>query len=345
MSTDTLKGAWRDLLRNEIYLDKLIAVAHDGCGLYKVSKGRDDKYTVKLTDATQELRQNFLTDIANDAATGGTYQRRSSLHRLRLAGDSAADDVLVDEPDPDHDVLIDAATTRKVVAAVAYNVAAPGERSMDVIRRLEATRLYLSAKAIDEEHKRLIDWAEDSFVLACEKYNVDLTKSTAKIERTVIDAGTGKPRNGYWRSEWQRHLRDVLGRRPDPAKLHAVIALARKFDKLTGQARQLGAVVDQVHEIAKAGGLDEHGELEICTRYAKLSNRRFQALDFWMTKVSGKDEQNEVVDLGPADCPSGPDDVTGPPIEMTLTRSRRGRLFRIAASVSQDERQADLDFA
>jgi hypothetical protein len=54
MSADTLKGAWRDLLRNEIRLGKLIAIAHDGCGLYEVTKGRDDKYTVDPTGATEE---------------------------------------------------------------------------------------------------------------------------------------------------------------------------------------------------------------------------------------------------------------------------------------------------
>jgi hypothetical protein len=117
MSPDTLKGAWRDLLRNNIRLEKLIAVAQHGCGLYGVTKGRDDKYSVDLTIATTKLREKFLETVAKDEATGGTYKRRSSLRRLRVA-DRDADDVIVDEQETDEVELLDDATTRKVVAEV-----------------------------------------------------------------------------------------------------------------------------------------------------------------------------------------------------------------------------------
>src|SRR5262249_61319406 len=119
----------------------------NGCGLYAVTRGRNDKYRVDARDIeTATLRETFLAIIANDAATGGTYRRRSSLSRLRLSGDHDADEVRVDEPETQDD--LSEATTQKVVAEVAYNVAKPGERSKQVIRRLEATRLYLNAVAL-----------------------------------------------------------------------------------------------------------------------------------------------------------------------------------------------------
>jgi len=120
MSVDTLKGTWRDLLRNDIYLDKLIPVAQNGCGLYTVTKGDDDKYTVKPfkpTDATREQREKFLEIIASDESMGGTYRRRSSRRRLRLADARETDDTLIDEQPVDDDLSIEDATTRKVVEA------------------------------------------------------------------------------------------------------------------------------------------------------------------------------------------------------------------------------------
>src|SRR5207253_4182900 len=114
--------------------------------------------------------------------------------------------------------------------------------------------------------------ADDKAVTAWERYHVDLTKSTVKAERTVIDAGTGQPRKGYWSSAWELDVRKALGRRPDPIALAEVVALAKTYDKFDGQARQLGAVREQVAEIAKTGGMDGHGEIAIRTRYAKLSN-------------------------------------------------------------------------
>lgn len=51
-----------------------------------------------------------------------------------------------------------------------------------------------------------------------EEYGIDVTKSTTKTERTVIDTGTGKSRKGYWRSDWRyahlapEHLRTAVSR-------------------------------------------------------------------------------------------------------------------------------------
>jgi len=338
MAPETLKFAWRDLLRNRIYLDKLIPVIYDGFDLYKVTKARDDghadRYTVDLNGGSEHLRDQFLTAIAEDGATGGTYRRRSSLRRLRLACEPETEDPIVDEPQQDEDAGTDfdeeaaGATTQKVVAGVAYNIATPGERSLDVIRTLEGARLFVNAKAVEAEYDRLRDLAESAFLEAREKYGVDLTKSTAKTPRTVIDAGTGKPRPGFYRSAWQRHLVKVLGRRPDRAKLSAVVTLGKKYAKFMGQALQLEAVMKRLLDFEAVLLLDKHGEIEICTRYAKAVNRRYQAFDFWFSETSGKDQQSERVNLGSAD--------------LTVTKNRRGRLFRAGASTTAGELGFDL---
>ena len=354
MSEETLKGAWRDLEREEIDLEKLIRAAQDGCGLYKVEQGQDERYTVDLEHcATAKLREGFLAIIADDRASGGTYRRRSSMLRLRLAEDASTDDASANDASPDveltHELydlgdLADApdgaddgdsaedSTTRKVVAGVAYNVAAPGQRSLEVIRALEGTRLYLNVANLKAENKRLIAAADEEASAAWEKYRVDVTKSTGKAERAVIDAGTLQRRKGHWPSAWEIELRKL---KSDRNAVDAAIALAKKYDKFEGQHRQLKAVVDQIEKIEKVGGVDRHGEIKICTRYAKLSNRRFQARDFWFSEISGKDEQSEVYDLGPV---SFDEQGAGPSMLERVTTSRRGRLFRMAASRSAEDR-------
>jgi hypothetical protein len=341
MPADTLKCAWRDLGRNEIYLHKLIAAAQNGCGLYTAEKGSDDKYTVELDVETESLRERFLDLIAKDAETGGTYQRRSRRKRLRLAGAPDADDGLADAlpdvPSVDDDDLVEDGSdgadgaTQKVVAGVAYNVAEPGAESLDVIRALESARLYLNAKNIEAEYDRLVDLADDVAKEAGDKYGVDVWKRGPRVYRS------GMSRLHFWRSPWQRHLRDVLGEKPDQTIKKRVTGLAQRFDKYLGQARQLEPIVYQAVAAKKAGKVDRYGELEICTKYEKLSNRRFQALDFWLTEVSGKDKQSAVHDLGPV---GDYDDVGGASMLEKVTTTRRGRLFRIGASRSAEERAA-----
>jgi hypothetical protein len=345
MSTAVLKGAWRDVVvREEIDLEKLIRLAQHGCGLYKAKQGHDKTYTVKLSTKTQERRDQFLAIIADEAATGGTYQRRTSLRRLRRPDETDADETNADgrevggDPLADDDLSdMDDATTRKVVAGVAYNVATPGQRSLDVIRQLESARLYLNAKAVKDEYIRLRDLADAKAVELYEKFGVDVTKLIAKRERIVTDHNTQKPRRGYYKSAWELELRRKLGKYPDQGiaaargkreqrdeRVKEVVALARKYDKREGQRRQLKAIVEQVEAIEKAGGVDKDGEIEICTRYAKLINRRYQALDFWPTEVSGKDNQRTLMGSSP------------------IITSRRNRLFRVRASAPLPNQITDI---
>ena len=45
MDEPTLKGAWRDLGRNEIDMAKVLLLAHHGYRLYETKRGRDRRYT------------------------------------------------------------------------------------------------------------------------------------------------------------------------------------------------------------------------------------------------------------------------------------------------------------
>jgi hypothetical protein len=337
MCEATLKAAWRDLGRNEIDMAKMLHLAQDGCGLYKTKRGRDGRYTVELTGATEGLRKQFLGILKEDAAHGGTYQRRGSWPRLRR----------VDERG---ETTTDTTTTKKVVAEFAYNIAVPGERSLAVIRHLEGARLYVTAERIESEYDWLMNQAEDVFLKAHE-LGIDVTQSATKVRIRVKDAGTGETRAGAT-SAWKRHLGDVLSRKPklEQAELkQKAISLAKEYDRYIGQAHQLRGPMLQLLDLVRAGKLGRDEEVAIRTRYAKLSNRRFQARDFWFSEVSGKaaTETAEPIDL------QHYEDDDGNEIEVETDRvaSRRGRLFRVPASRPADEREwiakhwSDPDYA
>ncbi|MGH7391931.1 MAG: DNA-directed RNA polymerase [Candidatus Rokuibacteriota bacterium] len=326
MDEATLKGAWRDLGRNEIDMAKMLRHAQHGYGLYEATKGRDGRYTVELTGATEERRQQFLDILKEDAAHGGTYRRRSSWPRLRLADGS-------DTPS-----TIENATTRKVVAEFAYNVAVPGERSIAVIRHLEGTHLYVTAGRIEAEYDWLMDQAQQVFVQA-HALGVDVTKSPTKVRIKVKDQGTGQKRDGAT-SAWRRHLGEVLAKTQEAerAKLKTrAIALAKQYDKYAGQARQLYGPMMQLLALVRAGKLGRDEEIAIRARYAKLSNRRFQARDFWFSEISGKaaTEIAELLDGGYVEDEDGNEYEAS----VDLVTTRRGRLFRVAASTSAEERE------
>src|SRR5262249_30202715 len=127
------------------------------------------------------------------------------------------------------------------------------------------------------------------------------------------------------------------------------IAVARQSDKVIGQACHLRGPMMQLLDLVRAGKLGRDEEVAIRTRYAKLSNRRFQARDFWFSEVSGK-AATEIAE--PIDVQHYEDDY-GNEIEVETDRvaSRRGRLFRVPASRSADEREwiekqySDPDYA
>jgi hypothetical protein len=328
MCEATLKAAWRDLGRNEIDMAQMLRLAQHGYGLYETKRGRDGRYTVDLSGATEELRRQFLGILKEDATHGGTYERRGSWPRLRLA-------------DEQSEATTETTTTRKVVAEFAYNVAVPGDRSLAVIRHLESARLYVTAERIESEYDGLMNQAEGVFLKAHE-LGIDVTQSATKVRIRVRDAGTGEMRGGAT-SAWKRHLREVLSRTPkaEQAELkQKAISLAKEYDRYSGQALQLHGPMAQLLDLVRAGKLGGDEEVAICTRYAKLSNRRFQARDFWFSEVSGKaaTETAEPIDLQHYEDDYGNEIA----VETDRMASRRGRLFRVAASTTDEEREQRL---
>jgi hypothetical protein len=141
-------------------------------------------------------------------------------------------------------------------------------------------------------------------------------------------------------SAWRKHLGDVLAKAPKAERAELkrrAIELAREYDKYISQAIQLKGPKEQLAALVHTGKLGRDEEVAICTRYAKLANRRFQACDFWFSEVSGKPATDLIEESGGGHF----EDEYGHEIEVVDERvaSRRGRLFRVAASRTLAERE------
>jgi DNA-dependent RNA polymerase len=210
---------------------------------------------------------------------------------------------------------------------------------MAVIRHLEGTRLYVTASRIEEEFDRLMDRAQRAFLEAHE-LGVDVTKSVVGVKIRVRDAGTGETTERAT-SAWSQHLGAVLTKLPKGERAEfrkRAVALAREYDRFNGHARQLRGPMMQLLALVRAGKLDRDEELPIRTRYAKLSNRRFQARDFWFSEVSGK-SATEMFVPGGGVYHFEDEDGNETEVEVDRVASRRGRLFRVAASLPEGEHE------
>ncbi len=321
MSPTTLKASWHDLRLNDIRLEQLLPIVHQGCGLYTTKRSPGRGFTVHLTEQTDWRREQFIGHLVNDAAAGGAYRRRGTSKRLLLADEATPHGNVLDDDADAGSLDDDTASTRKVVAGWAYNIAVPGAKSIEVIKRLEATRLYVDAEAVITEAGRVEHRLDDLNERLWDDYRVDVEKSNLRPNVEWTDPRTGKP--GRVRTARERELREKVGRQDK----NAVAKLVEEYDQMAGQFRQMKPISDRLTEIKGAGGLDFDGEVEIRSRFTKLSNRRYQSLDFWPTEVSGKDVQSEVIGV------SEQYDAA-----FRRTTSRRGRLFRIGASRSLSAR-------
>lgn len=295
MHPNTLKASLIDLRQRGFKVTRLgvlLDLVQDGCGLYRTEANPMSGHTVKLVDWTmpsvaqlemRELRREFTDILDGDPA----YSRRGSKKRLLLADQDQGDAPV---PDPD-DEETDADANHKVVCGWKYNVAVPGRNSQDVIDSLQVARLYFDAKTFraefEETHKkdgRLVERRHEILERLWSEYKVDVTKSNVRPKRpwTVVDAGTGEKRPGGSLSPRELAMYRALKgcSKDDVAK---VKALVEEYDDLDAQIKQVQGVCQQLREIDA-----NSGEIEIRSRYYKVSNRRYQNIDFWPPEVSGK---------------------------------------------------------
>jgi hypothetical protein len=311
MHPDVLDASLQDLRSHGLTLVRLgtlLKLVQHGCGLYRAERVPERGYTVDLTDEkTEELRTKFVEILAGDRATSGDYRRRGSKKRLLLAGDNEdrlpfpADDSLDDGDGTDADA------NYKVVFGWKYNVAVPGPESNDIIRRLKKTRLYLDVATFKKEFEdgyekkgRLVQRRDEIDVELWDTYKVDVAKSPTK------------PRGGG-RSARQWGMAHLKKR--DAA---AVKSLIEEYDDIDGQIRQMQGVCQQLREIDSAPQ-----EIEIRSRYYKVSNRRYQNADFWPPEVSGEDATKQNLILA---------EPLGRFPGLSVDTTRRGRLFLVAAT-------------
>jgi hypothetical protein len=140
MTAHTVRASWRDLLRNGVRLDVPWAILRDGLpGVYTTerifAKGRPAGRRI-VFDRDDRLRQQLVEIIAADPV----YRRPPSANpRLLLANEN----------------LPERGITREIAGEWSYNVAEVGPRSVELIRRLEAARLYLHVPTFFDDMRRL----------------------------------------------------------------------------------------------------------------------------------------------------------------------------------------------
>jgi len=142
MRRTTLRGAWRDILRNGIEFTAILDIVQRGGGrlqeqrLYTTGRVSTRGYMVTLDDDTAAVRTQFVSVLDADPD-----YRRADQHRVRV--------LFADEPTPPRRERCEVAAEWK------YNIVTVGPRSKELIRRLEAARLYLNVAELRDEVGRL----------------------------------------------------------------------------------------------------------------------------------------------------------------------------------------------
>jgi hypothetical protein len=290
MTRATVRAGWRDLVRNGVDLATLYKIVQRGCpGLYTAKRaggaGHARGYTVTL-DADAPLLIAYTKVILADRE-----YRRPGRHAKVLLADAVP---------PARRV------SRQVAGERAFNVAEVGPRSAEVIRRLEATRLWVNVAAVIEDVAALQARRDALDVRLWDEYRVDVTKSPARARGRKEVAG----RRRSARQWGMKHVKV-----PDVPE---VKALVNEYDTVNGQLQQMAGIRDEFRS-AVASTRDHSEEVEIKAAFYKLSNRRYQNQTFWATEVTGKDIQT---------APQG--------AALAFTSSRRGRWFSVTASGVED---------
>jgi hypothetical protein len=311
MKKTTLSASLRDLLRNGVRLDALSSIVRRGCpGLYATERIQTRGYTVQV-DPGAPLYDRFCDLVAND----GVYRRHTGHPRLLLAYEDAP----ASPP------------AREVAGEWAYNQVVPGKRSLELIRRLEAARLWVHVPTLVEEVTELEETAAQLRHQLQREYRFDVTISP------VAPRGRRTTKSGKLRRsarEWaMRHVRQ--------RDLPAVNRLVEEYDTVSAHFKQLKAVRDRLQSIEAAGRAVD-GHVEIKSAFRKLINRRYQSVNFWPTEVTTKDVREEIIAEPEEDGPvvDGRRRI-GSRNPVWALSSRRGRWFSAAATGLQHHERYD----
>ncbi len=309
MTADTLRASRRDLLRNGIRLDALWKAALRGAGLYRATRHPRGGYTVKL-DTDSPALQRFREIVGADPE----YRRPSDRPRLLRANETA-------EPQP---------ARQEVAAEWAHNIVTTGKRSADLIRRLEAARVYLDVPVFLAD-LRAWEVARDTAAHELQRrYGVNATLSTHRPPRTFVHKGKRRRvQSERERHVWARWRQQRKTRRT--SWLREVRLLLDVYDKKSAHLAQELEVRDQLQTLGITEGL-----VEIRSGFFQINERRYYPAHFWPLEVTKKDERTDVVDRFEQD------DIEVEIIEQT---SRRGRWFRARSGRSAIEHTRAIERA
>jgi hypothetical protein len=315
MTPETVVAIREELLRRAIDVRRLWVVVRDGVpGLYSTTLSHRLGRTVTV-DEDSPLFKRFNEILAADPS----YRRPIRGPRLLLA----------DDPMP----------SRKIAQFVAgehpFDVMTVGPATETALQRLEAARVFLHVPSVHDESvalkRQLADSAWPKALRAWEDGpdHAEMRRRQNRIKVPVLERKPTLAKRKARKAAQSR--RDAIRTQAWKAFLTPANAkLRNEYRALKGDALAMAALAEQVVRSRVVEQTDPDGWVEIKCGFYKHATRRFQARHAWPAEITGRDVRREVLGYH-----YGGDHGD---IEEARIASRRGRWFRVAASVGPEER-------
>jgi hypothetical protein len=296
MKPESVITAWREIIERGIRFENLWHVVKRGGPLYRTERVGRRGYMVLLEP---DAAEGWVAILERDSE----YRRQPRCARLRL----------VDDPLPSRTSTI---LKYETAGEWRYNVVEIGEDSDKILRQLEAVRVTFDHVEFQKHLRR------------CRRVKQQVARRLLAEFRLDIDRATLRPRGrnakGQLRFTLAFEAAPPHGRgapRPtDEAAVNEALRLKRRWlrahaDEITG----IGILRD-LDQLDTGTSEDNpiNEPIEIRSQCMKTRNKRYQAMNFWPTEVTGKDHKSER-DI----------DYSEPEVETPILRttSRRGRWF------------------
>jgi hypothetical protein len=231
MKVETVRAAWRDLVRNGVRLDTLYSLIRRGHpDLYTTTRVPTRGYTVAI-DLGSPAWTEFVRILDADPA----YGRSRKQQRLLLADEEPQLAPPAHESGGEEEE--EGSEREKVAGEWAYNRVEVGPRSVELIRRLEAARLWVHAPTLIEDVNRLEQQRDELDVLLWDEFGVDVTKSPAKprARKKTKERRRKAPSARQWA---MAHVRQRV--------IPTLKELVEEYDEVNGQFLQLRDVRDRL---------------------------------------------------------------------------------------------------